>query len=91
MFSSTTIESSTTTPTRSRSASSVTELNVYPKKYMTAIAPMSDTGIEQAMITVERKLLRNSQTMSAARMVPSTRCCFSDSTIAPMNTLSFCT
>ena len=43
------------------------------------------------MITVERKLFRNSQTISAARMVPSIRWFFSASTIAPMKILSLCT
>ena len=43
------------------------------------------------MITVERKLFRNSHTMSAASSVPSIRWFFSAATIAPMKILSLCT
>ena len=58
MFSSMTIASSTTSPMASTIASRVSVLTVKPKAYISAKAPISDTGIVTIGINVARRLRR---------------------------------
>ncbi len=88
MFSSTTIASSMTMPTISVSASIVIWLSVKSSAAISEKAPMIDAGIATAAISVERKLRRNSRTMMAARMPPSTRCSSMACSDARMNSES---
>ncbi len=74
MFSIVTVASSTRMPTASARPPSVMMLSVSPNSDSSAIAPSTDSGIEIAMITVERQLPRKSRIMtlvSSAAMTPS--------------------
>ncbi len=64
MFSSTTIESSTTRPTASTMASSVSVLIVKPNAYISANAPTNDTGIVTSGTSVARRLRRKKKITS---------------------------
>src|SRR4030081_761974 len=59
MFSIVTVASSTRMPTASASPPSVMMLSVSPSAASIAIEPSTDSGIEIAMMTVERQLPRN--------------------------------
>ena len=75
MFSMVTVASSTRMPTASASPPSVMMLSVSPIADSMMIAPSTDSGIETAMMTVERQLPRNSRIItlvSSAAMTPST-------------------
>ena len=61
MFSSITIASSTTRPMASTMASRVSVLTVKPNAYMSANAPMRETGMVTSGISVARRLRRNSK------------------------------
>ena len=74
MFSIVTVASSTRMPTASARPPSVMMLSVSPNIDSSAIAPSTESGIEIAMISVERQLPRNSRIIrlvSAAAMMPS--------------------
>ena len=74
MFSIVTVASSTRMPTASASPPKVMMLSVSPSAQSVAIEPSTDSGIDVAMINVERKLPRNNRIMtlvSAAAMTPS--------------------
>ncbi len=74
MFSIVTVASSTRMPTASARPPSVMMLSVSPSADSVAIEPSTDSGIEVAMISVERQLPRNSRIIrlvSAAAMTPS--------------------
>ena len=71
MFSIVTVASSTRMPTASARPPSVMMLSVSPSAASTAMAARTASGIEMAMITVERQLPRNSRIIrlvSAAAM-----------------------
>ena len=74
MFSIVTVASSTRMPTASASPPSVMMLSVSPSAASVAIEPSTDSGMEVAMISVERQLPRKNRIMrlvSAAAMTPS--------------------
>ena len=74
MFSIVTVASSTRMPTASASPPSVMMLSVSPSADSAAIEPRIASGIEIAMMTVERQLPRNSRIIrlvSAAAITPS--------------------
>ncbi len=74
MFSIVTVASSTRIPTASASPPSVMMLSVSPSAQSTAIEPSTESGIEIAMMTVERQLPRKMRIMRlvrAAAMTPS--------------------
>jgi hypothetical protein len=74
MFSMVTVASSTRMPTASARPPSVIRLSVSPVAASAMIEPRIDSGIETAMMTVERQLPRNSRIMtlvSAAAIAPS--------------------
>ncbi len=74
MFSIVTVASSTRMPTASASPPKVMMLSVSPSAESVAIEPSTESGIEVAMIRVERQLPRNSKIIrlvSAAAMTPS--------------------
>ena len=74
MFSMVTVASSTRMPTASARPPSVMMLSVSPSAQSVAIEPSTESGIEVAMIRVERKLPRNSRIIrlvSAAAITPS--------------------
>ena len=74
MFSMVTVASSTRMPTASASPPSVMMLRVSPSADSIAIAPKTASGIEVAMISVERQLPRNSRIIKlvkAAAITPS--------------------
>ena len=74
MFSMVTVASSTRMPTASASPPKVMMLSVSPRTQSVAIEPSTDSGIEVAMIRVERKLPRKSRIIRlvrAAAMTPS--------------------
>ena len=74
MFSIVTVASSTRMPTASARPPKVMMLRVSPSAHSVAIEPSTDSGIDVAMISVERKLPRNSRIIrlvSAAAMTPS--------------------
>ena len=74
MFSIVTVASSTRMPTASASPPSVMMLSVSPSAESVAIEPSTESGIEVAMMTVERQLPRNSRIIRlvrAAAMMPS--------------------
>ncbi len=71
MFSSTTIESSTTRPIASTMASSVSVFTLKPKAYMNAKAPTSETGIVTRGMTVARTLRRKTKITSATSRMAS--------------------
>ncbi len=76
MFSIVTVASSTRMPTASARPPSVMMLSVSPIADSAMIEPRIDSGIDTAMITVERQLPRNSRIIrlvSAAAIAPSTR------------------
>src|SRR3954451_20490119 len=75
MFSIVTVASSTRMPTASAKPPSVMILSVSPIADSMMIAPSTDSGIEMAMMTVERQLPRNSRIITLVRsaaMTPST-------------------
>ena len=75
MFSMVTVASSTRMPTASASPPSVMMLSVSPSAEQ-MIAPRIESGIDTAMMTVERQLPRNSRIItlvSAAAMMPRPR------------------
>ena len=74
MFSSTTIASSMTMPTDSVSASIVIMLSVKPMYQIRPNVAMIEVGMAIAAMIVDRRLLRNSSTTSAARIEPTIRC-----------------
>ncbi len=65
MFSSTTIESSTTSPIASTSASNVSELTENPATSISAEAPTRHTGIVTSGMTLARTVPRNRKITSA--------------------------
>ena len=74
MFSIVTVASSTRMPTASARPPSVMMLSVSPSAERVAIEPSTDSGIEVAMISVERQLprkIRIIRLVSAAAMTPS--------------------
>ena len=74
MFSIVTVASSTRMPTASASPPSVMMLSVSPSVHRMASAPRIESGIEVAMMTVERQLprkIRIIRLVSAAAMMPS--------------------
>ena len=74
MFSIVTVASSTRMPTASARPPSVMMFSVSPSADSTTIEPSIDSGIEIAMITVERQLPRNSRIIrlvSSAAITPS--------------------
>ena len=71
MFSSTTMASSTTRPMARTSASSVRVLTVKPAAYISAKAPISDTGMVTSGISEARTLRRKKNTTSATRITAS--------------------
>ena len=74
MFSIVTVASSTRMPTASANPPSVMMFNVSPSAERMAIEPSTDSGIDVAMITVERQLprkIRIIMLVSAAAMTPS--------------------
>ena len=74
MFSIVTVASSTRMPTASASPPSVMMFSVSPIADSMMIAPSTDSGIETAMMTVERQLPRNSRIItlvSSAAITPS--------------------
>ena len=74
MFSIVTVASSTRMPTASANPPSVMMLSVSPSADRIVIEPRIDSGIEMAMITVERhepKKIRIIKLVSAAAMMPS--------------------
>ena len=74
MFSMVTVASSTRMPTASARPPSVIRFSVSPIAARPMIDPRIDSGIDTAMITVERQLPRNSRIIalvSAAAMAPS--------------------
>ena len=64
MFSTTTIASSTTKPTEMVSAISEMLSRLNPTRYITAMAPSSDSGTTRPGITVTRTLRKNSRITS---------------------------
>ena len=64
MFSIVTVASSTRMPTASARPPSVMMLRVSPIADSIAIAPSTDSGIDIAMMMVERQLPRNSRIIS---------------------------
>ena len=74
MFSIVTVASSTRMPTASASPPSVMMLRVSPSAHSVAIEPSTESGIDVAMMSVERKLPRNNRIIrlvKAAAMTPS--------------------
>jgi hypothetical protein len=74
MFSMVTVASSTRMPTASARPPNVMMLRVSPIADSMMMAPSTASGIETAMMTVERQLPRNSRIMtlvSSAAMTPS--------------------
>jgi hypothetical protein len=67
MFSMVTVASSTRIPTASASPPSVMILSVSPTADSMMMAPRIDSGIETAMMTVERQLPRNSRIIRLVR------------------------
>jgi hypothetical protein len=74
MFSRTTMASSISRPTHRLSAISVTMLIVKPNRYMNRKVPISAIGSVSPVMTVERQLLRNRNTMPMVSTAPSTAC-----------------
>ena len=72
MFSSTTIESSTTRPIARTMASSVSVFTLKPNAYMNANAPTSETGMVTSGMMVARRLRRNRKITSATSTMAST-------------------
>ena len=70
MFSSTTIAASTTMPTANASPAREMTLIDRPSMAMATNAPMTDTGMEIEMISVARKDLKKSSSISAASVPP---------------------
>jgi hypothetical protein len=71
MFSSTTMESSTTRPIASTIARSVSVFTLNPKRYMKVKAPTSDTGIVTSGISVAGRLRRKRKITSATSTIAS--------------------
>ena len=74
MFSIVTVASSTRMPTASASPPSVMMLSVSPIADSITMAPSTESGIDTAMITVERQLPRNSRIITlvnSAAITPS--------------------
>ena len=74
MFSMVTVASSTRMPTASANPPKVMMFNVWPAAHNPASAAITASGIEIAMITVERQLPRNSRIIRLVRhaaMTPS--------------------
>ena len=74
MFSIVTVASSTRMPTASARPPNVMMLSVSPIADSITMAPSTESGIETAMITVERQLPRNSRIITlvkSAAMMPS--------------------
>ena len=71
MFSSTTMASSTTRPIASTMASSVSVLMVNPNAYISANAPISDTGMVTMGMMVARRLLRKKKITSTTSAMAS--------------------
>ena len=71
MFSSTTIESSTTRPTATVSAARVKMFSENPPTCRPIMATSSDSGMEMAVISVERTDIRNSRITRTANPSPS--------------------
>ena len=72
MFSSTTIESSTTRPIARTMASSVSVFTLNPNAYMIANAPTRETGMVTSGMMVARRFLRNRKITSATSTMAST-------------------
>ena len=70
VFSTSTIESSTTRPSTKASPPSVMMLSVCPVRYRPKNAASTDSGIDNATIQVLRRLPRNSSTTSDASTAP---------------------
>ncbi len=86
MFSSTTIASSTTRPIASTIASSVSVLIVKPNRYISANAPISDTGIVTIGMIVARRLRRKKKMTSTTSRIASTIVSNTDAIERSMNT-----
>ena len=86
MFSSTTIASSTTRPIASTIASSVSVLIVNPNRYISANAPISDTGIVTIGMIVARRLRRKKKITSTTSTIASTMVVNTDAIERSMNT-----
>ena len=74
MFSMVTVASSTKIPTAKAKPPKVMMLSVSPKAYRPSKAPMMDSGIDTAMMMVERQLPKNKKIIklvSAAAIIPS--------------------
>ena len=67
MFSIVTVASSTRMPTASASPPSVMMLRVSPIAHSIMIAPSTESGIETAMISVERQLPRNNRIITLVK------------------------
>ena len=72
MFSSMTMASSTTSPTASTMASSVSVLTEKPNAHMKTNAPTSETGMVTIGTRVARKLRRKTKITSTTRTIAST-------------------
>ena len=73
MFSRTTIASSISSPTHRLSAISVIMLMVKPSMYMNKKLPKMAMGSVKPVITVERQLFRNKNTINTVSSAPSMR------------------
>ena len=77
MFSSSTIESSTSRPTPSASPPSVNTFSVCPVKYSSTNVAMIDSGMATAMMPVARRLTRKIRITSTASSPPHAASCSS--------------
>ena len=84
MFSSSTIESSTSRPTPSASPPSVNTLSVLPVKKSSTNVAMIESGMATATIAVARKLTRKMRITRMARRPPCTASCSNALTAARM-------
>ena len=75
MFSSSTMESSTSRPTARASPPSVKTLSVWPSMYMATSVSSSDSGMAMEMMTVETKERRKIRMTRKARMEPTVASC----------------
>jgi hypothetical protein len=83
--STTTMASSTTMPMASTMPNSVSELMLYPRAYMAANVPTSETTTDSIGMTAARQLCRNTSTTNATSTMASTRVSTTASTDASMN------
>ena len=86
MFSSTTMASSTTRPMASTIASKVSVLMEKPKRYISAQAPTSDTGMVTMGMMLARRLRRKKKITSTTRTMASPMVWKTESMERSMNT-----